>query len=74
MSEIICYCMAVSKVTIETAIQNGAKSLRDIQEATGACTGNNCKTMNPKGVCCSADIVKLLPKKMAGCNCNCKTE
>ena len=49
----------------------GAKSLKNIQEMTTACTGNQCKALNPKGVCCSADILALLPKQEKECNCCC---
>lgn len=68
-NEIICYCKNVSRVEIETAIQNGAKSLTDIQQITGACTGNQCKEMNPKGVCCAFDILPMFPKAPKQCSC-----
>jgi bacterioferritin-associated ferredoxin len=71
MSEIICYCKNVSKQEIETAINNGAKTLNDIKRITNACTGNDCKTTNPKGVCCSVDIIPLLPDNKQKCNCCC---
>lgn len=60
MEEIICYCGNVSKNEIETAILKGAKTLKDIQDATGACTGNQCKELNPKGRCCSVEIAAML--------------
>ena len=71
-SEIICYCKNVSRQTIETAIKNGAKTLKDIQKITGACTGNQCKELNPKGVCCSSDIIPMLPEKKKQCSCCCE--
>lgn len=71
MEEIICYCKNVSKQTIETAIKNGAKTLKEIQEMTTACTGNRCKELNPKGVCCSVDIIPMLPKPPKKCECCC---
>lgn len=71
MEEIICYCKYVSKREIETAIEQGAKTLKDIQEITGACMGNQCKEMNPKGVCCSVDILPMLPKTRGKCSCCC---
>ena len=71
MEELICYCNNVSKQEIETAIMEGAKTLKNIQEMTTACTGNQCKALNPKGVCCSADILALLPKQEKKCNCCC---
>lgn len=60
MSEIVCYCKNVTKTEIEKAILNGAKSLNDIQNMTGACTGNQCKELNPTGKCCSGDIKAIL--------------
>lgn len=61
MDEIICYCKQVTKSEIEKVILNGAKTLKDIQEITGACNGNQCKELNPLGKCCSSDINALLP-------------
>lgn len=57
---IICYCKHVSEATIVQAIRDGAHTLGAIQKATGACTGNRCKELNPKGRCCSSDILSLL--------------
>lgn len=73
MDNIICYCKQITKSEIEKAISDGAKTLKDIQEMTGACTGNECKEMNPSGKCCSEDINAMLPTakfKMAStCGC-----
>lgn len=75
MGQIICYCKNISKTEIEAAILGGAKTLKDIQEITGACTGNQCKELNPDQRCCSVEIMALLknndnrqPKK---CSCCC---
>jgi len=57
---IICYCKQVTQIEIERAIKRGAKTLIDIRQSTGACTGNQCKELNPSGKCCSEDIQKLL--------------
>lgn len=59
--EIICFCKNISKEAIEIAVKEGAKTLKEIKEKTTACTGNQCKNLNPKGICCSRDIIKLLP-------------
>lgn len=56
MEELICYCKNVTKAEIESAILRGAKTLKDIQKYTGACTGNQCKELNPNKRCCSAEI------------------
>lgn len=59
-SALVCYCISVNKKSIVGAIQNGSKSLAEIKENTRACTGNDCKRMNPSGTCCSADINELI--------------
>ncbi len=73
MDEISCYCKQVTKTEIEKAISDGAKTLKDIQEMTGACTGNQCKELNPSGKCCSGEIMALLPKQKfrmaSSCGC-----
>ena len=73
MDKIICFCKNISENIILNAISDGAKTLKDIQETTGACTGNQCKDLNPSGKCCSADINKLLGKtdSTVGCSCCC---
>ena len=71
MNAITCYCKQVSESEIEATVINGAKTLKDIQEMTSACTGNQCKELNPKGVCCSDDIMELLPDQSTSCNCCC---
>ena len=48
-NEIICYCSNVTKADIIKALDNGAKTLKDIQNATEACTKGMCKELNPKG-------------------------
>jgi len=58
--DLICYCIEVDKKTIVTAIQNGAETLKEIRERTGACTGSDCKTLNPNKRCCSKEIDQLL--------------
>jgi NAD(P)H-nitrite reductase large subunit len=60
MEEIICYCRNVTKKEILIAMMRGARSLNDIQVATGACTGEQCDMMNPKGRCCATEILALL--------------
>ena len=57
---VICFCKQVTQKEIEKAIQMGSKTLADVRQATGACTGNQCKELNPSGKCCSEDIKSLL--------------
>ena len=59
-NEIICYCSNVSMEKILEAIANGAKSLQDIRNMTGACTLGKCKELSPTKKCCSSNIVKIL--------------
>ncbi|WP_292655894.1 (2Fe-2S)-binding protein [Nitratifractor sp.] len=58
--DLICYCIEVDKKTIVEAIRNGATSLKAVKEATGACTGSDCKRLNPNGRCCSKEINALI--------------
>lgn len=71
MDEIICYCKQVTKSEIEKVILNGVKTLTDIQKMTGACTGTQCRKLNPSGKCCSSDINDLLPKPEFKVTYNC---
>jgi NAD(P)H-nitrite reductase large subunit len=42
----VCLCKAISRATIKKAIRNGARTLKDVQAATGAgsggCGGRRC--------------------------------
>ena len=68
--ELICYCKQITKEEVVEAIEDGAETLLDVQLITNACTGNQCADLNPKGVCCSGDIDKLLPPKQTSCCCS----
>lgn len=79
--EMICYCGQVRRSTIVEAIRHGAKTLKDIQQATGAGIGSRCQELNPKGVCCHGDILAILkevlgaqsnPSGSSGCCCRSK--
>jgi NAD(P)H-nitrite reductase large subunit len=63
---VVCYCKQVTQKEIEKSIHLGSKTLEDIRQATGACTGNQCKELNPSGKCCSGDINQLLKKDGPG--------
>jgi bacterioferritin-associated ferredoxin len=67
--EIICHCKNVSRAEIENAIKAGASNLKDVQNMTSAGTGNQCKELNPKGVCCLVDITNILPPSQRKCSC-----
>jgi bacterioferritin-associated ferredoxin len=71
--ELVCWCAGVSAKAIRDAVKNGARTLEAIRAKTGACIKGDCKNINPRGRCCSVEIVKFLPReefgKGAGCPC-----
>ncbi|HAF30697.1 MAG TPA: NAD(P)H-nitrite reductase [Bacteroidales bacterium] len=72
MEKIICYCKNVTEDEIKSAITQGAKTLKDIQFLTSACTGNSCAELNPNGFSCSEDINDLIRsnyKSKGSCCC-----
>ena len=60
--DLICFCLKVSKGTIKKAVQCGAKNLKEIRERTKACTGSDCKALNPTKKCCSPQIMQIVKK------------
>jgi NAD(P)H-nitrite reductase large subunit len=64
--EMVCYCKRVTEGTIVQAIRAGARTLAAIRRATGACTGNRCKELNPKGRCCAPEIQALIDRECGG--------
>lgn len=50
---IICYCLDITEADIVKAINNGAKTVKEIEDATGA--GSACG-------CCIADIEEIIEK------------
>ena len=71
--ELVCWCVGVSAKVIRDAVKQGAHTLEAIREMTGACIKGDCKTNNPRGRCCSAEIVRFLPRgefgKATECPC-----
>lgn len=49
LNEMICYCDHVTRGDIYAAMEQGAKTMKDIKRMTGASTTCNCAEMNPKG-------------------------
>ena len=47
--EYICYCDRVTEEDIIRAMENGARSLKDIKAATGAMSHCDCANKHPKG-------------------------
>ncbi|PKQ19546.1 MAG: NAD(P)H-nitrite reductase [Actinobacteria bacterium HGW-Actinobacteria-6] len=75
-NETVCYCAGVARASIVDAIADGAKTLTDIQQMTGAGIGSRCKELNPKGACCHSDIRAILqvesgPQDEPSCGCSC---
>ena len=54
----VCLCKAISRATIKKAIQNGAKTVEEVQKITGAGTGG-CK-----GNRCTPKIEELLKQEL----------
>lgn len=50
----VCICKSISRLTIKNTIRNGAKTLEEVQKATGAGSGS-CK-----GRRCTPKILQLL--------------
>ncbi|SEF87558.1 BFD-like [2Fe-2S] binding domain-containing protein [Caloramator fervidus] len=60
--KIICYCSNVTEEDIKAAVENGARTLKDVIIMTGAMKNCNCEVNNPKGKCCSNDIKRVMEK------------
>ncbi|ERI90371.1 [2Fe-2S]-binding domain protein [Clostridiales bacterium oral taxon 876 str. F0540] len=50
----VCLCKAISRATMKKAIKNGAKTVKEVQAATGAGSGSCC------GRRCTPKIEKLI--------------
>lgn len=60
-NDLICYCEQVTKGQIVEAIQKGARSVKDVVDATGACnSASRCEELNPKKRCCAVDIMEVI--------------
>ncbi|APG28837.1 NAD(P)H-nitrite reductase [Syntrophotalea acetylenivorans] len=62
--KLICHCIGVTEDKIVQAIREGSHTLKSIRESTKACTGNRCKELNPKGRCCSDDIIAIIRREI----------
>lgn len=56
----LCYCNKVTVEDVLKAIENGAKTLEEIEEITGLGSGENCFLTNPTGRCCREYYVDFL--------------
>lgn len=58
---LVCYCAKVDKKTILGAVAAGYDSVEKLKAATGICPDDSaCKTNNPSGRCCLAEVNALL--------------
>lgn len=61
----LCYCNRVTEEEILQAVtKDGARTLKDIIELTGAMKNGKCLENNPRGVCCHIDIEIVLKKSL----------
>lgn len=56
----VCFCNEVTFEDIVVAVSKGANTLKKIIVDTGAMKNPNCNKKNPKGICCSGDILMIL--------------
>ena len=59
-NEVVCYCRNIDKGKILKAIREGASTLKEVMERTGAGKGRDCAVKNPRKVCCHMDIKRIL--------------
>lgn len=65
-----CYCSRVTEEQVKVAvIKYGAKTVKEVNEITGAMENANCKENNPLGVCCHNIIQGII-----NCACGSKKE
>jgi NAD(P)H-nitrite reductase large subunit len=57
---LVCHCDGVTKAKVLRAIKEGARSLQDVEEMTGACRTKRCTHLSPRKRCCAAEIKALL--------------
>ena len=60
--EYVCYCNHVTEQDIIDAVKDGAQSVQEVIDKTGAMKNSNCAVNNPKGICCYPDIVDVFTK------------
>lgn len=74
----ICYCSNLTRGEIKNAVNNGCKTIDEVQDFTGKNITGNCKEQNPLGQCCRNsflfEIEQALGQKPSGfsfkpCSC-----
>jgi len=57
-----CYCSKVTEAQVIEAVLNGARTVADVNAATGAMKNSNCRENNPLGVCCHKIIQEVIDR------------
>lgn len=58
-----CYCSKVTEEqVIEAVLRHGAKTVKEVNDITGAMKNSNCIEKNPLGVCCHKIILEAIDK------------
>lgn len=65
----VCYCSKVTEgQVIKAVIEDGADSIKDVLNITGAMNNPQCQTKNPVGKCCHKLIEDAIDKGKSKCN------
>ena len=68
----ICYCSGLTRGEIKNAVNNGCKTIDEVQDFSGKNITGNCKEKNPLGQCCHNsflfEIQQALDQKPSGFN------
>jgi NAD(P)H-nitrite reductase large subunit len=57
-----CYCSKVTEAQVIEAVLNGARTVAEVNAATGAMKNSNCRENNPLGVCCHKIIQEVIDR------------
>lgn len=58
-----CYCSQVTEDQVIEAVEHGARTVSEVNAATGAMKNSNCKKNNPLGVCCHKIIQEVIDRQ-----------
>lgn len=61
-----CYCSKVTEAQVIEAVEHGARTVSEVNAATGAMKNSNCRENNPLGVCCHKIIQEAIDKAKLG--------
>ena len=57
-----CYCSKVTEEQVIEAVLNGARTVAEVNAATGAMKNSKCRENNPLGVCCHKIIQEAIDR------------